>query len=87
MVTHRNDPDDPGGPGGRAAVTVRYRLCPRCARAVPLSSGERYCANDGARLLEACPNCHAAITSPYARFCVRCGADLTRPVVPPPPHG
>ena len=53
-----------------------YRLCPRCARAVPGSSAERYCANDGTRLLEVCPQCGAPITSPYARFCVRCGTDL-----------
>lgn len=58
---------------------LTYRLCPRCARAVPTSSGERYCVNDGTELLGACPQCGAPITSPYARFCVRCGANLTRP--------
>lgn len=78
-------PDDPAaGPDpaptpAPVPAAVRYRLCPRCGRAVPTTSGERYCANDGARLLDACPNCGASITSPYARYCVRCGADLTPP--------
>ena len=67
-----DESDDPTGPLG-------YRLCPRCARAVPHTSGERYCANDGTRLLEVCPHCGSPITSPYARFCVRCGTDLTSP--------
>lgn len=69
------------------SLGLTYRLCPRCARAVPASSGERYCVNDGARLLEACPQCHAPITSPYAHFCQGCGAALTGPVDPPPAHG
>lgn len=64
------------------AVAVHYRLCPRCARAVPTTSGERYCANDGTRLLNACPECHAPITSPYARYCVRCGHDLSHAARP-----
>ncbi|WP_169730639.1 zinc ribbon domain-containing protein [Calidithermus chliarophilus] len=55
---------------------VFYRICPRCARAVPLASSERYCTNDGTRLLEACPGCGARITSPYARFCGRCGREF-----------
>lgn len=54
-------------------IGVAYRLCPRCFRAVPVASGEKYCPNDGTRLLEACPRCQAPITSPYARFCVVCG--------------
>ncbi|CAM3831494.1 zinc ribbon domain-containing protein [Deinococcus frigens] len=62
-----------------ASPPLAYRLCPRCARAVPATSGERYCANDGTRLMDACPQCRAPITSPYARFCVRCGTDLTPP--------
>lgn len=57
---------------------LTYRLCPRCARAVPAGSGERYCVNDGTELLSACPWCAAPITSPYARFCTRCGTVLTR---------
>jgi NMD protein affecting ribosome stability and mRNA decay len=55
---------------------LRFRLCPRCARAVPTHSSERYCINDGAWLLERCPLCGAAITSPYARFCAACGLGL-----------
>lgn len=53
-----------------------YRLCPRCFRAVPARSSERYCANDGERLLERCPLCETAITSPYAQFCVGCGFEF-----------
>lgn len=55
------------------APPLRYRLCPHCFRAVPAASGERYCANDGTQLLDACPHCGAPITSPYAQHCVRCG--------------
>lgn len=55
-----------------------YCLCPQCARAVPLRSGERYCVNDGEPMLVACPACGAGITSPYARFCGKCGAALVR---------
>ncbi|WP_425556218.1 double zinc ribbon domain-containing protein [Deinococcus rubellus] len=51
-------------------------MCPHCGRAGPTSSGERYCPNDGTRLLDACPNCRAAITSPYARHCMRSGLAL-----------
>ncbi|WP_119276366.1 double zinc ribbon domain-containing protein [Calidithermus roseus] len=55
---------------------VFYRICPRCARAVPVRSAEHYCTNDGVRMLEACPSCGARITSPYARFCGRCGREF-----------
>ncbi|WP_423775865.1 double zinc ribbon domain-containing protein [Allomeiothermus silvanus] len=54
-------------------ISVTYRLCPRCFRAVPAASEERYCPNDGTPLLLACPRCQAPITSPYARYCVVCG--------------
>ena len=57
---------------------ITYRLCPRCARAVPIRSGERYCINDGSWLLEACPLCGSAITSPYTRFCAACGLEFPR---------
>ena len=52
---------------------LRYRLCPSCARAVPATSSERYCINDGTWLLEACPLCDAPIFSPYAKHCAACG--------------
>jgi hypothetical protein len=58
---------------------LEYALCPRCLRAVPRSTGERHCLNDGARLVAACPACAAGIPSPYARFCGRCGAALFAP--------
>jgi hypothetical protein len=55
---------------------VRYRLCPRCARAVPATSRERYCINDGTWLLERCPLCATPITSPYACYCATCGLEF-----------
>lgn len=53
--------------------TLTYHLCPRCYRATPAGLHEVYCPNDGTKLLTACPNCATPITSPYSRFCVRCG--------------
>ncbi len=50
-----------------------YALCPYCFRAVPVRLGERYCVNDGARLLGACGHCGRSIASPYARYCAGCG--------------
>ena len=64
--------DDEHGP-------LAYRLCPRCQRAVPISSPERYCSNDGALLIGACPECRTPIGSPFARFCAACGHDLFGP--------
>jgi hypothetical protein len=49
--------------------TLHSWLCVRCFRAVPATTGERYCINDGTWLLEACPLCNTPITSAYARFC------------------
>jgi hypothetical protein len=56
--------------------TLHYRLCPRCQRAVPTTSSERYCINDGSWLLERCPLCSTTITNPYARFCAACGLEF-----------
>ena len=50
-----------------------YRLCPRCNRAVPSQSQERYCINDGEAMLSQCPKCKTRIKNPYARFCAACG--------------
>jgi hypothetical protein len=58
-------------------VTMSFRVCPKCLRAVPEHSLERYCVNDGTRLLEACPKCETAITNPYGRHCAACGHHLT----------
>jgi predicted amidophosphoribosyltransferase len=63
---------------------LRYRLCPRCVRAVPIRSTERYCINDGEWLLEACPLCGAAITNPYTRFCGCCGLEFARVIAESP---
>jgi hypothetical protein len=50
-----------------------FRLCPKCHRAVPGHSEERYCINDGELLLEHCPVCKTRIRSPFAKFCGHCG--------------
>jgi Double zinc ribbon len=73
--------DEGGGSGGPGDSVLSYRLCPRCSRAVPAHSAERYCVNDGTRLLDACPVCGAAITSPYSRYCAGCGRSLAAPGV------
>ncbi|WP_425451121.1 double zinc ribbon domain-containing protein [Deinococcus yavapaiensis] len=64
--------------GEDAAVRtpLHYRLCSRCGRAVPLSSTEHYCINDGTWLMEVCPLCRAPIFSPYTRYCAACGEPL-----------
>lgn len=64
------------GDAAEANEALFFRLCPRCGRAVPARSNERYCANDGAPLLEVCPVCRAHITNPYARHCARCGSEF-----------
>jgi hypothetical protein len=53
-----------------------FALCPRCFRATPKAAGERFCPNDGASLVCACPACGAGIPSPLARYCSYCGCDL-----------
>jgi hypothetical protein len=57
---------------------VQYRICPLCARAVPISSLEHHCINDGTKLLEACPRCEATIHSPYALHCSSCGFEFAQ---------
>jgi hypothetical protein len=53
-----------------------YHLCPKCARAVPSGANEKYCPNDGEKMLECCPACEAKILSPYARHCTSCGLEF-----------
>jgi hypothetical protein len=55
---------------------LTYLLCPKCQRTVPTASEERYCPNDGSRMLAACPHCNTSIKSPYSRFCTACGKKL-----------
>lgn len=62
-----------------SGTPAEFYLCPQCGRAVPAQLGERYCPNDGLPLLRACPVCHAAIRSPYARYCAQCGHHLHQP--------
>ena len=56
---------------------LAFALCPKCYRTVPRASGERYCPNDGSPYVTACQACAKTITSPQARYCVRCGHLLT----------
>ena len=60
--------------------TLRYRLCVLCFRAVPATTSEQYCINDGTPMLETCLLCGTAITSPYARFCASCGFEFATSV-------
>jgi uncharacterized C2H2 Zn-finger protein len=57
---------------------IGFKLCPRCGRAVPASSGEKHCINDGEVLLKACPTCETSITHPYAKHCSSCGYEFAR---------
>ena len=61
-------------------TSVFFRVCPKCFRAVPGDSHERYCVNDGQRLLEHCPKCETRITNPYGRHCAVCGHHLLQAV-------
>jgi hypothetical protein len=63
----------------RPNESVSYLLCPRCLRAVPRESGERFCPNDGIRLLLACPKCNHPITSPFNHYCTQCGHSFQTP--------
>lgn len=63
-----------------ARKTLRFRLCMRCFRAVPASTSEQYCINDGTPMLEGCPSCGTPITSPYARYCASCGLEFATAV-------
>jgi hypothetical protein len=58
----------------------RYHLCPKCARAVPSATQEKYCPNDGEKMLECCPVCETKIRSPYARHCGGCGLEFRQVV-------
>ena len=60
----------------------QYRICPRCARAVPIESEEKYCINDGTEMTEQCQVCQAPIMSPYARNCAQCGQPLEPQAIP-----
>jgi predicted amidophosphoribosyltransferase len=61
---------------------THYHLCPRCGRATPALAKERFCPNDGTKLLTACPQCDTKIASPYSRYCSQCGLELTSPPQP-----
>jgi hypothetical protein len=63
-----------------ARKTLHFRLCVRCFRAVPATTSEQYCINDGTPMLEGCPSCGTPITSPYARYCAACGLEFATAV-------
>jgi hypothetical protein len=65
---------------------LRYWLCVRCFRAVPATTREHYCINDGTHMLEACPSCATPIVSPYARYCAGCGLAFARALNETPDH-
>jgi hypothetical protein len=56
---------------------AHYHLCPRCGRATPAAAKERFCPNDGTKLLTSCPQCSSTITSPYSRYCSQCTPDFS----------
>jgi predicted RNA-binding Zn-ribbon protein involved in translation (DUF1610 family) len=55
---------------------ITYRLCPHCLRAVPAKSAERFCPNDGTKMISHCPTCGSPIHNPYARHCTGCGLEF-----------
>lgn len=63
-----------------------FRICPKCFRAVPARAEERFCANDGTRLLERCVRCDSQINSPFSKFCVTCGLDFSKLVAQEKPQ-
>ena len=73
-----------GDPTGSASGQImRFKLCPRCGRAVPSSSGEKHCINDGEVLLNVCPTCETPITHPYAKHCSSCGYEFAQAAAKP----
>ncbi len=62
-----------GEPAGRGDEGERYKLCPSCGNFADFNSNETYCILCGTKLLDACPECHAPIHYPTAKFCPSCG--------------
>jgi hypothetical protein len=71
------DMSGPKLPHSTTSANVHYHLCPRCGRATPAAAKERFCPNDGTKLLTQCPQCSATITSPYGHYCSQCGHDFS----------
>jgi|GEM_PF-1886176 len=51
----------------------RYKICPKCNHYCHINEPDQFCQFCGEKLIEACPNCKAPITVPYASFCKICG--------------
>jgi hypothetical protein len=75
------------------SAETRYRICPTCERSASFESDERFCVNDGTKMLEECPRCQAQIKVAGAKFCAACGfqykaapktANETIPAAPQP---
>ena len=47
-----------------SSTLAHFLLCPTCFRSVPASTAEKYCPNDGTKLLECCPCCERPILTP-----------------------
>jgi hypothetical protein len=58
---------------GSMSAETRYRICPACERSASAESDERFCVNDGTKMLEACSHCQALIKVAGAKFCAACG--------------
>jgi ribosomal protein L37E len=59
-----------------SSYNLGFKLCPRCGRAIPASSDEKHCINDGEILLTTCPVCATTIMHPYAKHCSSCGYEF-----------
>jgi hypothetical protein len=74
MRQRKNAMDVPSGSASNPIMG--FKLCPRCGRAVPASSDEGHCINDGEMLLKSCPVCDSGIMHPYAKHCSNCGYEF-----------
>jgi predicted amidophosphoribosyltransferase len=68
----------PGAKPTMSSTLTHFLLCPTCSRSVPASTAEKYCPNDGTKLLERCPCCDRPILTPFARFCAGCGQEFAK---------
>ncbi|MBC7645804.1 MAG: hypothetical protein H7095_01660 [Pseudopedobacter sp.] len=48
-----------------SSTLAHFLLYLICFRSVPASTAEKYCPNDGTKLLECCPCCERPILTPF----------------------